>query len=182
MSRPFTATEKCLLLILTLLLIAVGYWKWVWQPIRNQIEEYQLAVAREQDALIGGFARMEQMKEMESALDVLFSQGDPKPIPVYDNSAGLLRELHTVLEGTARYTIEFEQVRPLADSTLLQRPARVTFAVADYPQAMQAVEQLSHMENCGRISDLNLTDSGSAAPESVKVSLVITFYEREEMP
>lgn len=46
MNREFTKREKVLLLIFAVLLIAVGYYKLLLEPINNQIESYRSLTRR----------------------------------------------------------------------------------------------------------------------------------------
>lgn len=48
MNREFTKREKVLLLIFAVLLIAVGYYKLLLEPINNQIESYRSLTQEEQ--------------------------------------------------------------------------------------------------------------------------------------
>ncbi len=41
MKKEFTQREKILLLVLTVLVIVLGYYKFVLQPINNRISEYR---------------------------------------------------------------------------------------------------------------------------------------------
>jgi len=44
MKRAFTTREKVMLLVLTVLLIVIAYFKLILEPINNSIDEYQEAM------------------------------------------------------------------------------------------------------------------------------------------
>ena len=48
MKRAFTTREKVMLLVLTVLLIVIAYFKLILEPINNSIDEYQSETAAEQ--------------------------------------------------------------------------------------------------------------------------------------
>ena len=45
MKRAFTTREKVMLLVLTVLLIVIAYFKLILEPINNSIDEYQSETA-----------------------------------------------------------------------------------------------------------------------------------------
>ena len=51
MKRAFTTREKVMLLVLTVLLIVIAYFKLILEPINNSIDEYQSETAAEQDEI-----------------------------------------------------------------------------------------------------------------------------------
>ena len=50
MKRAFTTREKVMLLVLTVLLIVIAYFKLILEPINNSIDEYHFAEYRAFDA------------------------------------------------------------------------------------------------------------------------------------
>ena len=52
MKRAFTTREKVMLLVLTVLLIVIAYFKLILEPINNSIDEYQSETAAEQDEIL----------------------------------------------------------------------------------------------------------------------------------
>ena len=98
MNRAFTTREKVLLVILAVLIIGIGYFKLLLEPINTSIENYRNMTASEQDEILVNTALLQKKKQMETELEELFASGDPTPIPVYDNSGNLLVELHRILD------------------------------------------------------------------------------------
>ena len=55
MKRAFTTREKVMLLVLTVLLIVIAYFKLILEPINNSIDEYQSETAAEQDEIFAEY-------------------------------------------------------------------------------------------------------------------------------
>ena len=97
MNRELTGREKVMLLILIVLVMALGYYKLIFEPINDQVAAYRDSTEQEQTELTTELVRAEQLKKMESAVAELRQRGDVKPIPAYDNSKALMVELHRIL-------------------------------------------------------------------------------------
>lgn len=195
MNRAFTTREKVLLVILAVLIIGIGYFKLLLEPINNGIAEYQSMTASEQDEIMINTALVQKKKQMEAELEALFAEGDPTPIPVYDNSAVLLVELHQILDSAADYTLNFTGTSPMDVSYLIRRPVSLTFQTQTYAQARAIIDKLHDSDNVNCISDLSIQISNGRSDNldgvlewlrgdvesddyAVSVSMVITYYER----
>lgn len=193
MNRAFTTREKVLLVILAVLIIGIGYFKLILEPINNNIENFQQLTAQEQDEILVNTTLVQKKKQMEAELEALFENGDPTPIPVYDNSVVLMKELHQILDKSSDYTLNFTGTSPMDVEYLIRRPVNLTFRTKTYAQARAILNQLHDSENVNCISDLTIqTNTGSRTNEiifwdqvdeddedlPISVSLVITYYER----
>ena len=193
MNRAFTTREKVMLVILVVLIIGIGYFKLLLEPINAKIEDYQTMQATEQDEILVNATLVQQKRQMEKELEALFENGDPTPIPVYDNSANLLVELHQILDSSTEYTLNFSGTSPMDVEYLIRRPVSLTFRTASYGQARNIINKLHDSENTNAISDLAITFNGNSSEilywnqleESdedypISVSMTITYYERLE--
>lgn len=193
MNRAFTQREKLLLVLLTVMVIAIGYFKLILEPINNNIENYQTMAANEQDQVLINQTLIQQKKQMEKELEALFENGDPTPIPVYDNSVPLLRELHQILDATPDYSLNFSGTSAMDVSYLIRRPVSMTFRTQTYAQARQILNKLHNSDNVNAISDLSIQNSARGELNEIifwdqmdvdsdeypiSVSLTITYYER----
>lgn len=193
MNRAFTTREKVLLVILAVLIIGIGYFKLLLEPINNSIENYQNMAASEQDEILVNTALLQKKKQMEQELEELFASGDPTPIPVYDNSGTVLVELHRILDKSLDYSLNFSGTSPMDVDYLIRRPVSMTFQAASYEQARAILNELHDSENINCISDLSIqVNNGSLNSRNeiihwdldddsdywVTVSLTITYYER----
>lgn len=178
MKRAFSTREKVLLVVLAVLLIGIGYFKLILEPINNSIDEYQQMTASEQDEILINTARLTQMRAMQKELDEIYASGEAKPIPEYDNSGKLLIELHSILSKSTDYTLNFGTVGTLDGGYIERRPVSLNFTAPSYTRAAEIIRLLHDSENINQISDLSLafkTDNGGAS--SVSVSLAVTYYE-----
>ena len=195
MNRAFTTREKVLLVILAVLIIGIGYFKLLLEPINTGIENYQNMTAAEQDEILVNTALLQKKKQMEQELEALFAQGDPTPIPVYDNSGTLLVELHRILDKSLDYSLNFSGTSPMDVEYLIRRPVSMTFQTASYEQARAIINELHDSDNVNCISDLSMqVNNGNLNSRNeiihwdldddtdywVTVSLTITYYERLE--
>ena len=193
MNRAFTKREKVMLVILAVLIIGIGYFKFLLEPVNAGIENYRQLEAMEQDQILLNATLVQQKRQMEQELEALFESGDPSPIPTYDNSANLLVELHKILEGSAEYTLNFTGTDPMDVQYLIGRPVSLTFRTASYSAARRIIDKLHNSSNINSISDLSIqfnsdhnqiiywnesTEDSDKYP--IVVSLTITYYERTE--
>lgn len=193
MNRAFTTREKVLLVILAVLIIGIGYFKLLLEPINTSIENYRNMTASEQDEILVNTALLQKKKQMETELEELFASGDPTPIPVYDNSGNLLVELHRILDKSLDYSLNFSGVSTMDVEYLVRRPVSLTFQTPTYSQARAIINELHDSDNVNCISDLSMQinngnldytneiihwDEDDDSDYYITVSLVITYYER----
>ena len=67
MNRSFTTREKILLVVLTVLLLGVGYFKLFLQPMEQRVEAFQERQNTAQDQMMIEAARLRQMRKMDPA-------------------------------------------------------------------------------------------------------------------
>ena len=184
MNRELTKREKTLLLILVLLVLALGYFKLILEPINDQIEQYNQMAAGEQDIITQNMALIQKKKEMEQELEAIFAENpDPDPIPNYDNSGVLMVEIHSILDGTVDYTLSFSDTSLLSGGYLLRRPLELEFSVDTYSQARSIINRLHDSKNINQISDLSITRVNRETKQidedadTIRVKMVITYFE-----
>lgn len=180
MNRPFTTREKVMLVILCLLVIGIGYYKLILEPINTGVEEYQMMEAEEQDVIVQNMALVQKKNLMEQELEELFAQGEPTPIPSYDNFGKLIVELHSILDSTTDYSLSFAGTMDMTGGYLKRRPVQLSFNTGSYGEARSIIDRLHGSTNINQISDLNITinkPKDDADEGSVSVSMVITYFE-----
>ena len=99
MKRAFTTREKVMLLVLTVLLIVIAYFKLILEPINNSIDEYQSETAAEQDEILQNTELLTRMSQMQKELEEILPRATPRRFRNYDNSGKLLVELNSILFG-----------------------------------------------------------------------------------
>ena len=62
MNRELTTREKTLLLVLAVLVIALGYWKLVFEPINEQVASYNDMAEQEQAEIDSSVVQLAQTR------------------------------------------------------------------------------------------------------------------------
>lgn len=175
MRRAFTTREKALLVILAVLLIGIGYFKLLLEPVNDRITAYQTDMAAEQDEILQNTAILARMREMQTELEQIHAAGNVKPLPAYDNADALLVELNTILSRSTNYSLNFGRTAVLDDSPyILRRPLSLSFTSESYAQARAILDSLHDSDNINQISDLSITFQKD---DPVSVTLTITYFE-----
>ncbi len=176
MNRAFSTREKVLLVILALLLIGVGYFKLLLEPINESIDNYTQLASSEQDAMLQGTAQLVQLRQMEQELEVIHESGDAVPLPAYDNAEGLLVELNHILAASTEYTLNFGTVDMLDGGYIVRRPLSLQFSAKNYAAARGILTALHDSANVNQISDLSVS-LPEDPDKGVQVTCSVTFYE-----
>ena len=156
MKRAFTTREKVMLLVLTVLLIVIAYFKLILEPINNSIDEYQSETAAEQDEILQNTALLTRMSQMQKELEEIYAEGDPTPIPNYDNSGKLLVELNSILSASVDYSLDFGQVSALNDGYIMCRPINMAFTTNTYAETRAIIDALHNSDFTNQISDISV--------------------------
>ena len=180
MKRAFTTREKVMLLVLTVLLIAIAYFKLLLEPINNSIDEYQSKTASEQDEILQNTALLTRMNQMQKELDEIFAEGNPTPIPDYDNSGKLLVELNRILASSVDYSLDFGTVSALEDGYIMCRTISMTFTTNTYAEARAIIDALHDSDYTNQISDISVQFENSGSSGNVQVNLYITYFELQK--
>ena len=176
MKRELSTREKVMLLVLTVIVIALGYFKLIYEPINDQIADYQSKMEQEQTENASLAVRLAQMRKMEKAVEEIKASGEVKAIPGYDNSGCLMRELYRILNETNEYSLEFSG-QTTVDGYIVLRPVSLSFQTDTYAQARAIIDALSGSENLNQISDLNIRYGSGQNSNTVITDLVITYFE-----
>lgn len=176
MNRAFSTREKVLLVILALLLIGVGYFKLLLEPINESIDNYTQLASSEQDAMLQGTAQLVQLRQMEQELEVIHESGEAVPLPAYDNAEGLLVELNHILAASTEYTLNFGTVDMLDGGYIVRRPLSLQFSAKNYAAARGILAALHDSANVNQISDLSVS-LPEDPDKGVQVTCSVTFYE-----
>lgn len=165
-----------MLLILIVLVMALGYYKLIFEPINDQVAAYRDSTEQEQTELTTELVRAEQLKKMESAVAELRQRGDDKPIPAYDNSKALMVELHRILASAQEYSLDFSAGTTEEDYIVL-RPISLSYTTATYTQSRAILDALSGSDYMNKISDLSIQTETGRGESGVKTAMVITYFE-----
>lgn len=179
MSRDFTTREKVMLLILTLILLAGGYYLVIDQPIRTAINEAKSQQDELNTELMLLQTKAASLARMQEELDSIESEDSLGKMGSYNNSKAELDELNQILLDADTYDISFSDVT--RDGNLIRRAFSLTFSASDYDKAADLVNQLCTGEWRCLVSDIRYVAAGDDLEAgSVNVGVTATFYETME--
>ena len=170
MNRELTRRETVLLLILVVLVIFLGYFKLIFEPIQDQVAQYQDTTSQEQSELEQDLILLTRKQEMQRKIEEVRASGEERTIPQYDNSRRLM------LDSAVDYSLDFSQ-STTQDSYIVLRPVTMSFQTHTYAQARAIVDALSESENMNQISDLSIRTNQGQDRDLVQTDLVITYFE-----
>ena len=107
MKKEFTKREKILLLVLAVLVIGLGYYKFVLQPINSKISDYrnmesELQLEYEQNQI-----KAARINMMEKEIQKAQADGIKRTVAPYDNSVNLMPELYGIMNSSIYYSLDF---------------------------------------------------------------------------
>ena len=176
MSRDFTTREKIMLLILTLILLAAGYYVVVDQPIRTAINEARSQQEELNTELMFLQTKAAALSSMQSELDSIEQGESLGKMGSYNNSKAELDELNRLLKAADTYDISFSNVT--RDGDLIRRAVSLTFSASDYDKAAELVKSLCSGEWRCIVSDIRVVgEEDDLRAGKVNVGVTATFYE-----
>ena len=175
MNRELTKREKVLLLIFAVLLIAVGYYKLLLEPINNQIESYRSLTQEEQLQMDTAQLQAVRMQQMETEIAQAKAAGIERTIPDYDNSAVLLPQLYQIMDSTIEYAMDFDEIT--FEGNIAARPVQIEFETANYQKARRVIDKLCTTGYAMQIEDMTIQEARTTDKRSVHTYLSITFFE-----
>ena len=177
MSRELTKREKLLLLVLVVMVLALGYFKLILEPINDQVSSLRAAADMEQAELQTDLIKAARLQQMRQAIEEIKASGDVRSIPQYDNSENLMVELHRIMSTTLDYSLDCS-AGVTQEGYIVMRPVVLTFRTSTYDQARQIVDRLCDGENVCQISDVSINArSDRTKGSTVETTLAITYFE-----
>lgn len=173
LSRDFTTREKILLLVLSLALLALGYFQFVYKPTQEALDTAVSTREAMQVELDGLTARLLRLNRMQNEIDQVISDGTVSPMPSYNNSKAELALLNDLLSGTEQYSVSFSNVT--RDGDQIRRDFALEFTASDLNMVKAILFRLSGSGYRCLVDDLRCVFSGVTG--SVQVSTTATFYE-----
>ncbi len=175
MKKEFTMREKILLLMLAVLVIGLGYYKFVLQPINSKISDYrnlesELQLEYEQNRIKA--ARMSMMqKEIQKAQ----AKGIRRTVAAYDNSVNLMPELYGIMRSAGDYSLDFGEL--VFENDIVRRPVKITYDTATYSQARDIIDKLYGSHYAMQVDDLTIQIKEVSDRRVVTTYIGITYFE-----
>lgn len=176
LDREFNRTEKILLLVLGLILVAAAYYYLVFLPTSTDLRAARAQRDTLEMELSNVYTRLAQLEQMQDEINHLDYTTQSTRMASYNDSENELALLNNILGNTGQYSVSFKDVT--RDGDIVRRSFTMQFTAKD----IETVDLiLMRLTNGGRrclIGDVTC----SAAPrddggKEMNVTLVATFYE-----
>ncbi len=172
LSREFTRMEKILIVGLIIILLGLGYYRFIYLESENAIRSAKSEEEMIQQELDSAEEKLTYLQSMQSSMDELKESGNLSWMGSYNNSPSELKFLNDILSDTKSYSISFADVSRSGDQ--IRRSFTLQYTTADYEEAQEIMKGLSKGEIRCLIGDVSCTIN---ADGSVGMSQSATFYE-----
>ena len=175
LSRDFTLKEKILMLLLAVLLLALGYYQFVFKPVNNAIAKAKAEQEALQTELVAVNTKVATLESMQNEINEIAASGKVSQMPSYNNSRNVNKLLNDTL-GKLGYSITFSNVTRTNDQ--IRRNISLQFVSPDYESMERVFEKLSSSEYRCLINDVSGSINNRYNDDnSVTVNCTATFYE-----
>ena len=175
MGRELSKREQVLLVFLLLILIGLGWYKLIYEPVNNQIANMKSKTDSDQTQIAINSPKVAKKKKMEAELVELRQKGDVVKIPSYDNEQALLSKLNAVLKDTQDYTLAYGGGEYVNDGIYF-RTVSIDYTCETYEAARSIVDRLSEETYINQLTDVSYKTIANGTG-STGVSLSISFFE-----
>ena len=171
-SRDFTTTEKILIVILALILLALVYYQFVDKTVRTTIENAQSEAMMLETEIDAAQIRALRLRTLKDSMDQMEAEGKLSWMGSYNNSKAEVRFLNDLLADTLSYSIEFANVT--RNGNQIRRSFKLRYQTGGFRKAREIVEQLRESENRCLVSDIKCIMESSGV---TTLEANATFYE-----
>jgi hypothetical protein len=181
MSREVNAKEKVLLVILVLIILGFAYYRFVDQPIRNNLAKAEAEYSALQTELTSVRIKINELQRMQDEIDEIAASGKNSYMPSYNNAKEELALLNNILNKSAtQYSVAFTNVTRYADQ--IRREFKLDFTATDYDSMRDIIDKLTGVEYRCMIGDCNCSvikvrNAQGEEETALSVSTTATFYE-----
>ena len=164
-----------LLLVLAVLVIGLGYYKFVLQPINSKISDYrnmesELQLEYEQNQI-----KAARINMMEKEIEKAQAEGIKRMVAPYDNSVNLMPELYRIMKSSIDYSLDFGEL--VFESDFVKRPVEITFDTSTYRQARAIIDRLYNSQYAMQVDGLTVTTEEAADKQIVTTYISIIYFE-----
>ncbi len=174
LSRDFTTKEKVLLLILSILLLGLSYFRFIYMPVRDGIATAKADQETKQVELAIVNKKIEVLERMKNELDDITARSTVSYMPSYNNVRNVNRLLNDTL-GSLDYIVNYTNLT--RNGHQIRRNVSIQFDSPDYATMERVVRAISESEYRNLIDDLRGTVSTQRNDNSLTVNLTTTFFE-----
>ncbi len=183
MNREVNVKEKVLLVVLVLIILGFAYYRFVDQPVRNNLAKAEAEFSSLQSELTEVRIKIRELQRMQDEIDEITSGGKDSFMPSYNNAKAELALLNDILnESATQYSVAFTNVTRYKDQ--IRRDFKLEFTTPDYESMKVVINKLTGVDYRCMIGDCSCTmiEIRNANPNdertfALSVNATATFYE-----
>ncbi len=190
LNRAFTNREIAIILLLTLVLLVLVYYRFFYTPMQDRLDylENETATVDTQIQVEQGRAR--KIQEMLEQIEIGIKEY-PGEVMTYDNVKSEIDVLNGILNSAKSFEVTFQQ--PTANGNNVRRRVNINFVARNYASARAIIRQLHDSEYRCMITTLSMSPASRRFVHengiyyytsytdlqngNVNVNLSMTFYE-----
>ena len=172
MSRDFTRTEKILIVVLVLILLALVYYQFVDKTVRASITNAQSEAGMLETELAAAQARLAAAQQVKNSMDALEASGNMSWMGSYNNSKAEVAFLNSILADTLQYSVTFNNVTRAGNQ--IRRSFTLEYRTDSYAAAHEIMARLVQSHDRCLVSDASCSLENDGV---VVVRQAATFYE-----
>ncbi len=182
LKRPFRKREIFLLLVLTVLLLGLIYYRFIHVPVEQRIRAADTTEI--ENSILSEQQKQQRIHSMQQEMEQ--SGGDSGSyVPTYNNFNEEANLLNQIFGNAPSYHFTYHE--PVAEDDVVRRQIDISFTVGSYAEAHNMLLQLKDAPYCLLMQDVSLSAGGETAIDGalpslqrsneINGSLSITFYE-----
>lgn len=181
MNRDVNTKEKVLLVILVLIILGFGYYRFVDQPVRKNLAKAETEYSSIQTELTGVRIKIRELQRMQDEIDEITAGGKDSYMPSYNNAKEELALLNDILnESVTQYSVAFTNVTRYKDQ--IRRDFKLSFTAPDYESMKAVINKLTGVDYRCMLGDCSCNVIQVKNPQqeettALSVSATATFYE-----
>ena len=172
LSRDFTRTEKILIAVLALILLALAYYQFVDKNVREAVANAESEAQMLQTELDAVQIKLNTALQIKNNMDQLEAEGKLSWMGSYNNSKEEVAFLNGILAGTLKYSVAFAEITRSGDQ--IRRSFTLEYQTPDYLSAQEIIVKLQESRNRCLVGDVKCTVDNDGY---VTVRQSATFYE-----
>lgn len=172
--KDFNVTERILLVILGILIVAVAYYYLVYLAVADDLAAARAERDSLETELIGVQTRLGQLNRMNSEIGSMEFGPKTSRMESYNNSKAEIALLNDILTAANQYSISFSGVT--RDGDQIRRSFQLNFTANSFDMAERILSRLTHSTCRCLVGDVNCSFANDNSG-AVTLSLVATFYE-----
>ena len=175
LSKELTKREKIMIVILALVIIAVGWFKLLYEPTMAEIESLNSKMDSEQTEIEIRMPKIAKINSMKNELALLQADSNATTIPLYDNSKQIMNKISSITKNVDDFNINFQP--DTTNGYIVEHPIRLAFSTDSYAKARKLIDALDQETFVNQISDLSIKTEKEDGEVSTRVSMLITFFD-----